>query len=239
MEKDTLGQRMKGYEQVSRFMFTPKIPIVIRLDGKAFHTFTKPFKRPFDERLIKSMQDTTEFLVNNIQNCIMGYTQSDEITLVLLDMLSEDTETWFNGGLQKIVSVSSSMCTAYFNNVLKHDRLAFFDSRAFQMPLEDLPNNIVWRMKDCYKNAITSVAHCHYSQKQLHGISTKDRLEMIKDKYVFKDEELYGTLFYKQLIIENDLSRKEVIKVNKMMNYYEIKEVIEKLGYKFDGLPIE
>lgn len=239
MEKDTLGQRMKGYEQVSRFMFTPKIPIVIRLDGKAFHTFTKPFRKPFDERLMKSMQDTTEFLVNNIQNCIMGYTQSDEITLVLLDMLSEDTETWFNGGLQKIVSVSSSMCTAYFNNVLQHDRLAFFDSRAFQIPLEDLPNNIVWRMKDCYKNAITSVAHCHYSQKQLHEVSTRDRLEMIKDKYIFKDEELYGTLFYKQLVVENDLSRKEVVKVNKMMNYYEIKEIIEKLGYKFDGLPIE
>lgn len=238
MEKDTLGQRMKGYEQVSKFMLTPKIPIVIRLDGKAFHTFTKPFKRPFDERLIKSMQDTTEFLVNNIQNCIMGYTQSDEITLVLLDMLSEDTETWFNGGLQKIASVSASMCTAYFNNVLKHDRLAFFDSRVFQIPLEDLPNNIVWRMKDCYKNAITSVAHCHYSQKQLHGVSTKDRLELIKDKYLFKDEELFGTLFYKKLVTDGDLSMKTLVKENKLMNYYEIKEIIQSLGYKFDGLDL-
>lgn len=238
MEKDTLGQRMKGYEQVSKFMLTPKIPIVIRLDGKAFHTFTKPFKRPFDERLIKSMQDTTEFLVNNIQNCVMGYTQSDEITLVLLDMLSEDTETWFNGGLQKIASVSASMCTAYFNNVLKHDRLAFFDSRVFQLPLEDLPNNIVWRMKGCYKNAITSVAHCHYSQKQLHGVSTKDRLELIKDKYLFKDEELFGTLFYKKLVTDGDLSMKTLVKENKLMNYYEIKEIIQSLGYKFDGLDL-
>lgn len=179
------------------------------------------------------MQDTTEFLVNNIQNCVMGYTQSDEITLVLLDTLCEDTETWFNGNLQKICSVSASICTAYFNKVLQYDKLAFFDSRAFRLPMEDLPNNLVWRMKDCYKNAITSVAHCHYSQKQLHEVSTKDRYEMIKDKYIFKDEELYGTLFYKKLLVENDISRKETIKVSKKMDYYEIRYIIEKLGYKF------
>ena len=234
MSKDNLGDRMKLFEQVSRYMLPTKIPVIIRLDGKAFHTFTKQFKKPFDEQLINAMQETTKYLVENIQGCVMGYTQSDEITLILLDTLSEKTESWFNNNLQKMVSVSASMCTAYFNKVLNHDTLALFDSRAFQIPLEDVPNNLVWRSRDCYKNAISSVAQCFYSHKQLQNKSTLERLVMIKDKYNFKDYELYGTLFYKKPF-ENTV---KIEKLHKSLNYYEIKYIIEQLGYIFDGLEI-
>lgn len=234
MIKDTLGDRMKGYEQVSRYMFTNKIPVIIRLDGKAFHTFTKDFKKPFDEKLINAMQETTKYLVENIQGCIMGYTQSDEITLVLLDTLSEKTESWFNNNLQKIVSVSSSMCTAYFNKILNHNKLAIFDSRAFQMPLEDVPSNLVWRSRDCYKNAISSVAQTLYSNKELQRKTTLERKVMIQDKYDFKDYELYGTLYYKKPVNETT----EIDKLHKSLNYYELKYLIENMGYTFDGLDI-
>lgn len=234
MGKDNLGDRMKGYEQVSRYMLPTKIPVIIRLDGKAFHTFTKQFKKPFDEKLINAMQETTKYLVENIQGCIMGYTQSDEITLVLLDTLSEKTESWFNNNLQKMVSVSASMCTAYFNKVLNHGTLALFDSRAFQIPLEDVPNNLVWRSKDCYKNAISSIAQSFYSHKQLQNKSTLERFVMIKDKYEFKDYELYGTLYYKKPLGETT----EIEKLHKSLNYYEIRYLIEQLGYNFNGFEI-
>lgn len=235
-DRDLLGKRMKGYEGVSRFFLTPKIPIVVRLDGKAFHTFTKGFNRPFDQKLKLSMKETALFLAENIQGCIMAYTQSDEITLVLLDTRHDDTDSWFKGNLQKICSVSASMCTAYFNKALGIDKIAFFDSRAFQIPMEDLPNNIIWRMKDCYKNAITQVSQCHYSHKQLHKVPTPERLKMIEGKYEFKPDELYGTLYVREL--KEDSDRTYFKEYNSMMNYNEIKELISNLGYSFDGLEI-
>ena len=85
MARDDLGVRMKRYENVSRTHLTPRMPVIIRIDGKAFHTFTRGFKKPFDDILIKSMQQTMKYLCEHIQGCVLGYTQSDEITLVLVD----------------------------------------------------------------------------------------------------------------------------------------------------------
>lgn len=235
-DRDLLGQRMKGYEYVSRYMLTPKIPIIVRLDGKAFHTFTKGFDKPFDLKLKKAMKKTALYLAKNIQGCIMSYTQSDEITLVLLDTRHDETDSWFGGNLQKICSVSASMCTAYFNKFLGVDKLAFFDSRAFQIPMEDLPNNLVWRLKDCYKNAITQVAHCHYSHKQLHRVPTSERLKMIEGKYEFKPDELYGTLYVKTSEKDSDITYFK--EYNEMFTYMDIRNRIEDLGYIFTGLEL-
>lgn len=117
MTKDNLGDRMKCYENVSRTYLTRRMPVIIRLDGKAFHTFTKGFNKPFDDILVKTMHSTMKYLCENIQGCVLGYTQSDEITLVLCDYKKLDSSAWFDNNIQKMVSVSASMSTMAFNIV--------------------------------------------------------------------------------------------------------------------------
>ena len=119
MVNDALGDRMKGYENVNRNYLTRRVPVIIRIDGKAFHTFTRGFKKPFDEILVKSMQDTMKYLCENIQGCVLGYTQSDEITLVLIDYKRLDSYAWFDYNIQKIASIAASMATMAFNKFFK------------------------------------------------------------------------------------------------------------------------
>ena len=122
MDKTTLGDRMKNnYENISRYYLTRRMPVIIRIDGKAFHTFTRGFKKPFDDILVSTMQDTMKYLCENIQGCVLGYTQSDEISLVLTDYAELTTDAWFGNNLQKMCSVSASMATLAFNK--------FFSSR--------------------------------------------------------------------------------------------------------------
>ena len=124
---DDLGNRMKTfYEQIPKTKLMRRTPVIIRIDGKAFHTFTRGFKRPFDEILIKTMQETTKYLCENIQGCVLGYTQSDEITLVLVDYQRFESSAWFDYEIQKICSISASMATMVFNkffakNVKEYD----------------------------------------------------------------------------------------------------------------------
>ena len=115
-KRDSLGDRMKtNYENISRGYLTRRTPVIIRIDGKAFHTFTKGLKKPFDEILAASMKETMKFLCENIQGCVLGYTQSDEITLILVDYKNLDTSAWFDYNIQKVCSVAASMATLSFN----------------------------------------------------------------------------------------------------------------------------
>lgn len=115
MKNDDLGNRMKKYEYITRNKMCPRMPVIIRLDGRTFHTFTRGFKRPFDDVLIKTMQRTTKYLCENIQGCVFGYTQSDEITLVLVDYKRLDSSSWFDYNIQKCCSIAASMATMAFN----------------------------------------------------------------------------------------------------------------------------
>lgn len=116
--KDNLGVRMKMfYEQISKTKLMRRCPVLIRIDGKAFHTFTRGFKRPFDDILIKTMQETTKYLCENIQGCVLGYTQSDEITLVLVDYKKLTSSAWFDYEVQKMCSIAASMATVAFNKI--------------------------------------------------------------------------------------------------------------------------
>ena len=111
----TLGDRMKEYyENITRNKLTRRCPVIIRLDGKAFHTFTRGFDKPFDKCIVTSMQETMNYLCNNIQGCVLGYTQSDEISLLLCDYQKLDTAAWFDYNIQKMVSVSAAMATFKF-----------------------------------------------------------------------------------------------------------------------------
>lgn len=117
---DSLGDRMKGYEAVAKGILVHRMPVIIRIDGKAFHTFTKHFHKPFSEVMSAAMQETTLQLCKNIQGCVLGYTQSDEITLVLQDYQELNTAAWFDYEIQKLCSISASMATYYFNKAY-HD----------------------------------------------------------------------------------------------------------------------
>ena len=114
--KDALGDRMKEfYENRSKTYLTRRTPVIIRLDGKAFHSFTKGFKRPYDEIFHEAMNETLRYLCKNIQGCKIGYTQSDEISILLTDYATLETDAWFDYEVQKICSISASMATMAFN----------------------------------------------------------------------------------------------------------------------------
>lgn len=122
MDNTALAKRMKKYyEEVPKTRLIRRMPVCIRLDGKAFHTFLKGFKKPFDDIFIKTMQDTMRYLCQNIQGCVLGYSQSDEISLILIDYQKLTTSAWFDYNVQKICSVSSSMATLAFNKLLKNN----------------------------------------------------------------------------------------------------------------------
>lgn len=114
-KNDSLGDRMKTYENVTRTHLTRRTPVIIRIDGKAFHTFTRGFVKPFDDILVETMQDTMKYLCENIEGCVLGYTQSDEITLVLCDYKKLTSQAWFDNNIQKMCSISASMATLEFN----------------------------------------------------------------------------------------------------------------------------
>ena len=206
--KDSLGDRMKKYENISRNYLTRKLPVIIRIDGKAFHSFTRGFKRPFDDILVKSMQDTMRFLCENIQGCVLGYTQSDEITLVLVDYQDKDSCAWFDNNIQKMASVSASMATMAFNQYFaihyyeleenmfeawnvtdkemqytdtlrKRLHTAMFDSRVFTLPKEEVVNCLIWRQQDATRNSIQSVGQANFSHKQLQNKNCNDIQDML------------------------------------------------------------
>ena len=122
MDNSDLGKRMKEfYEQVPKTRLVRRMPVMIRIDGKAFHTFTRGFQKPFDDVLIKSMQETMKYLCENIQGCVFGYTQSDEITLILVDYKKLTSSAWFDYEVQKMCSISASMATMAFNKFFEKE----------------------------------------------------------------------------------------------------------------------
>lgn len=207
---DDLGKRMKEfYEQVPKTRLVRRMPVAIRIDGKAFHTFTRGFKRPFDQLLIETMQQTTKYLCENIQGCVLGYTQSDEITLILVDYKNLNSSAWFDYEVQKMCSISASMATMAFNRIFRDkvekmredlyeawnvpdekfkllesydkaiERGAMFDARVFNIPKEEVTNLIYWRQLDATRNSIQMVGQANFSHNELHGKSCNEIQDML------------------------------------------------------------
>lgn len=154
---DEIGKRIKRYyENIPKIKLMRRVPVVIRLDGKNFHTFTKGFKKPFDEILIKSMQETTNYLCENIQGCILGYTQSDEISLLLVDYKNLNSSAWFDYEVQKICSISASMATMAFNKSFTKNAEEFMTDCATSYEMEGLYSKGTEEYKLCevYQKAI-------------------------------------------------------------------------------------
>lgn len=181
---DAIGARMKSqYEQRARLMLPRRTYTVVRLDGRAFHTYTRGLDRPFDQRFINDMAQTTRFLCQEVQGCRLGYTQSDEISLILTDFATPTTEAFFDGNQQKIVSVTASMATGKFNQLRPGGGagpLAFFDARAFTIPDPvEVENYLIWRQMDAVRNSISMAAQAKFSHTQLHKVSTSQMQEML------------------------------------------------------------
>ncbi len=183
---ESLGERMKFYEGVwggvSQLM--PLIPAVVRLDGKAFHSFTRGLAKPFDMGLIDLMVATTKFLVEETNACI-GYTQSDEISLILMSE-SFDSQIYFDGRIDKINSILAGKCATYFNTQIpsmlpsKAGQMPVFDCRCFNVPNEqEAVNALIWREQDATRNSIQMAGQAQFSHNQLMNKSCNVIQEML------------------------------------------------------------
>lgn len=206
---DELGMRMKGYESRNQYYLQRKIPVAIRIDGRAFHTFTRGFDKPFDHILMEAMQETMKYLCENVSGCVLGYTQSDEITLILQDYATIDTDAWFGYRTDKLCSIAASMATLAFNKaferlyleeliywdpeaedtpsyVLAHDlarkRGAMFDARCFNVPKEEVTNLIYWRQLDATRNSIQMVGQANFSHQELMNKSCNMIQDMLHEQ---------------------------------------------------------
>jgi len=186
MSNDNLGDRIKGYEDISRVKLTERLPVILRCDGKSFHTYTKGCKRPFDEKLVEVMNDTAEYLCNNIMGAKLAYVQSDEISILLTNYQDLNTQSWYDNNIQKMVSVAAGMASAIFTSlspkIFGVAKMAVFDCRAFVLPKEEVNNAFLWRQQDCTRNSVQMVARSLYSHKELHKMNNSQLQELIFKK---------------------------------------------------------
>lgn len=190
--KTSLGDRMKGYERVARQTLLRRTPVIIRVDGKAFHTFTRRINATNDpssaigpsEKMHNVMTSVMyDMCLEQMQNVVFGYTQSDEISFLLRDWDKHETEQWFDASLQKLASVSASIATGYFaaewEKEFKDWPLAFFDARAFNIPKEEVVNYFIWRQQDATRNSVQFIARRFFSHKQLTGKNNSEIQELL------------------------------------------------------------
>lgn len=193
MKADSLGDRMKQYERITKDALISKLPVIVRVDGRAFHTFTRQAYKPYDSRIIQWMEESAKIVAEDMQNFIMAYVQSDEATFVMNNNQTLDSQPWFGNDKQKIVSISAATMTAAFNlywfDYLIEKRLQkkdvekspVFDSRAFNIPDFEVANCFYWRYKDWIRNSVQMFARAHFSQKQLEGKSREDMHQMLHE----------------------------------------------------------
>jgi len=210
--RDEFGDRMKKYyEDRTRITLPRRTYTIIRIDGKAFHTYTRGLNKPFDDGLIADMDETACYLCKNMQGAKFGFVQSDEISILLTDFDKIGTDAWFDGNIQKMASVAASMATAKFNQLrifraygsmnvdieahgitafeqvllgeVLGSKLAEFDARVFTIPCDyEVENYFIWRQQDTVRNSISSVAQSLYSHKELAGKNVSEQQEMIFQK---------------------------------------------------------
>src|SRR5579883_1437511 len=191
MTRDSLGDRMKAdYENRTRLLLPRRTYTILRIDGKAFHSYTRDCRRPFDDDLMRDMDVTAKTLCEEIEGAQIAYVQSDEISVLLTDFESTQSEAWFDGSVQKLASISASIATARFNS-LRWTRLrdesdpfseswrvmpmAYFDSRAFTIPDRvEVENYFLWRQQDATRNSISMTAQSCFPHERLQSKSTDE-----------------------------------------------------------------
>ncbi len=187
MSHDNLGDRMKTFENAFRHPLPIRMPVMLRLDGKNFHSYTKNCKKPIDENLVHVMNETGKYLCANIQGAQIGYIQSDELSILINNYQEHDTQPVFKNSIQKMVSITAGMASAYFS---MHSglifngtpKLATFDSRAFILPKEEVNNCFLFRQQDATRNSIQMLARSMYSHKECNNKNQSQLQELIFQK---------------------------------------------------------
>jgi tRNA(His) 5'-end guanylyltransferase len=172
----------ESYELRQRHYLTARTPVIVRVDGRAFHAYTRGFTRPFDNQLMETMVWAAADLFGDMQGCKLAFIQSDEASFVLTDYDNLDTQGWFNHNQSKIESISASRMTAAFNwksGCLGRPSTAMFDARAFNIPRDEVVNYFLWRAQDWHRNSMSMFAQDHFSPKELHGKNIPDMHEML------------------------------------------------------------
>jgi tRNA(His) guanylyltransferase len=174
-----LGDRMKAYEAAHRHVLPRRTYTLLRCDGRSFHTYLRGCQRPFDEQFIADMDAVAEALCAEISGAVFAYTQSDEISILVTDFASIQTQPWFDGVAAKLLSISASLATAVINE-RRPGKRALFDARAFTIsdPVE-VANYFLWRQRDAVRNSISMAAQAHFSHKRLHGVSSTGMQELL------------------------------------------------------------
>jgi tRNA(His) 5'-end guanylyltransferase len=178
----SLGDRIKRYEASSRHFLTPRTPVIVRVDGRAFHTFTKGADKPFDKGIMTAMLYAAIDVAEGIQGFKAAYVQSDEATFLLTDYDDLETQRWFGYNLSKIISISAATMSVRFNRYALYPddgRSPVFDSRAFNVPKEDVVNTFLWRAQDWERNSLQMYARSFFSHKELHKKNREDIHNML------------------------------------------------------------
>jgi tRNA(His) 5'-end guanylyltransferase len=191
---DSLGDRMKGYEVAARQVLPRRMPVILRIDGKAFHTYASDCEKPFDKNLSDVMLSTTKELCRQIQGTQLGYTQSDEISILIHGYKKFDSQPWFDNQLMKMVSVAAGIASSHFTaeswRIWHHEDIerfdaispAVFDCRAFVIPESDVCNYFLWRQQDAMRNSVQMLARSLYNHKQCDSKNVIELKEMCAAK---------------------------------------------------------
>lgn len=232
---DSLGDRIKrNYENRHRHYLTRRTPVIVRLDGKAFHSFTSSMERPFSKILMSSMVSAALEVFRKTQGAQLAYIQSDEVSILITDYDTLETQAYFDYCQNKIESVSASLMTAHFNYIFKHLsdpsmnvylNLAAFDARAFNIPEHEVPNYFIWRQNDWERNSLGMYCSSFFSHAELDGKSTPERHEMLhsigknwaKD---LTDQQKNGTWWFKgaQKLNHSRYNYEDIVGILEMKN---------------------
>lgn len=181
--KDSLGDRMKNnYEKKSQLELYRRMPVIMRLDGKAFHTLTRNCEKPFDKHLSDCMEQTMLEVISESQGSKIGYTQSDEISILFTDYDTHETQAWFDYNVQKLCSVASSIASVKFTETF--GKRAHFDCRVFNIPRSEVMNYFIWRQQDWMRNSVQMLARYHFTQKELQYKTIPLMHEMLYSKNI-------------------------------------------------------
>lgn len=177
-----IGIRMKKYERCSEYILPKRIPVIIRIDGRAFHSITrKRFGKNWSMEFTEQMIETAKVVSKEIQGCDFCYSQSDEINFLLTDYRTINTDGWFDYDTRKLISISASLASSVFSRI--YGKNISFDSRCFSLPKDDVCNYFIWRQLDATRNAIQMAGREYFSHKQLYKKSCNEIQEMLYQNY--------------------------------------------------------
>ena len=212
----SLGDRMKAYEHASRYVLPPRMPVIVRVDGKTFHSWTRGCERPFDAGLMAAMDAAAIELCNVVQTTQFAYVQSDEISLLLHPYKRHGSQPWFANELQKICSVSASVAAAVVSQAQPEGTSgpAFFDARAFVLPECEVANYFIWRQQDTVRNSVQMLARSVFSARECHRKTCATLIDMLSgaghEWDLLSDQKRFGRLIMRE-VYEVDAGNGETV----------------------------